>query len=1185
MTLLRVALVSCATVIALGLWSLAALGQIGERKNLLPNPSFEVAGDGGLPVGWDFRDSGAGAKATLDNTIAHSGRRSIKLTNPHGHQPHVYGTLFCAVRVKPSTTYTFSLYALSDAPGGAWFGGGPQWERRQAITPTGGQWRRFSLTFRTGAEETVFEPRINVDSQTEGLWIDDVQLEEGDRATDFTAPVVLQKGESHLSIRRATVGENLLRNGSFEELEGEWPAGWRWDKRNTQATMTVDDTRAHSGRRSVKLTNPTPFGPHVYGQLLYADPVQVKPNTQYTISAYVLVESPGIAWVGGAAGWRVRAAFPSQPTGGQWVCVKRTWITNPDETEIRVMVITESPTAGVWVDDVKLEEGPDATPFVLEGDNAPRIDAFAEGVGLVAPEMPWMPDRYPPDKYLFASSSVRVAGHVLNASGGRLHARLLLGGREAARQVADLPDGICASFEFVRDVTDLAGGPATVELWVEGAAAEAKFTRTFELVTAATIDKRLAALEPKLTQLEKKVAALSRAGGAYPLVTLTTAQEFARFIRADARNFQLARAWAQLVSVEQLVDKALRQKSFPSAPKYLTSPVEISGSSFIADVRFPDGSQVRRPVIFIGMGPFGQARADVEKFPGYGFNIMQVEFGPNSVLPSEDSYSDGAINEFRALCERAEKAGVAVNLLISPHYFPDWARRKWPHLNGCGGGFVSYCIHAPESRAVLEKFLRYTIPRIRDLRALHSICLSNEPILTNVQNCPLARANWHAWLQRRHGAIEKLNQAWGTQYASFEEIPVPPALFTPAPIVYDFVRYNQEEHAAWHQFMADIIHELAPHIPVHAKMMICAVFGPSAHGPWSVAPELFAPFCQINGNDAWRFWSGGVGEWASAWQDEIMGYELQRCAREAPVFNSEDHIIPDRNISWQPPEYIYNVYWQGAVHGRGASSAWVWERSNDLVSDFTGSILHRPECVEAAGRCTLDLNRLAREVTALQQVKPQVAVVYALSGFVWDSGYPEAMAAIYRAGVFGGYKIGFVYERQLEAWAQGQKPSGYLSDVKVIVCPGLRHLSARAQEGLAKFAAAGGKVFAYLGFPEAEEYNRPLATLPRPDVVLEARDEKELVQVLRGAVANAGVALPVQLLDADGNPTYGIEYFAAPFKDGWLINISNYRSAAVTVRLRIADRGIARGTELISGQTLGGTIKIPSLQPLLIFVR
>ncbi|MCX7597463.1 MAG: carbohydrate binding domain-containing protein, partial [Armatimonadetes bacterium] len=804
----------CMTGLVLGPCWVAAFGQDAAHKNLLPNPSFEVAGDSDLPVGWQFHDTGAGAKAVLDDTVARSGRCSIKLTNPHGSQPHVYGTLFSSARVKPNTTYTFSLYALSDAPGEAWFGGGLQWERRQAIGPTAGRWQRFVLTFRTGSDETVFQARINVDSQTAGLWIDDVQLEEEDQATDFVAPVILQAGESRLTTRPAIPGDNLLRNGSFEELEGEWPASWRWDRRNTQATMTVDETRAHSGRRSVKLANPTAFGPHVYGQLLYAQPVTVKPNTQYTISAYVLVDSPGIAWVGGAKDWRIRAAFPMLPTGDRWVCVKRTWITDPDETEIRIMVITESPTGGIWVDDVKLEEGPDATPFVLEGDTAPRLQAFVESVGPGVAEMPWMQDRYPPDKYLFASYSLRIAGHVLNADGARLHARLLFGGREAAQEVAGLPGGGCAFFEFVRDVSDLAGVRATVELWLEGAPAETRFAQTFELVTPAAVEQRLARLEPALAQLEGKVATLSHTGGsAYPLVALTTARDFVEYIGADARNYQLARAWAQLISVEELVDAALRREEFPVAPKYVTSPIGISGPSFVADMRFPDGRQARQPVIFIGMGPFGQARSDVEKFPGYGFNIMQVEFGPVDVVASETEYKDGAIKEFRSLCQRAEKAGVAVNLLISPHYFPAWALERWPHLRGCGGGFLQYCPHAPESRGILERFLRYTIPRIRDLRALHSICLSNEPILSNVQDCPIARANWHDWLKRRHGTLDKLNQAWGTQYASFDEIPVPPPVFVPAPIVYDFVRYNQEEHAAWHKFMADIIHELAPEVP------------------------------------------------------------------------------------------------------------------------------------------------------------------------------------------------------------------------------------------------------------------------------------------------------------------------------------------------------------------------------------
>lgn len=1177
-------LIPCLTVLAVVLLGLSAAlhAQSVAQGNLVPNPSFEVTGDDGMPVGWHFMDVHAGAKAIVDDTVAHTGKRSVKLTNPHGQEPHVYGTFTTRLNVKPNQIYTLSLYARSQDPGAAWFGCGPKWERRMGIKPTGDQWQRFTLTFTTQGDEKQLEPRINVDSRTDGLWIDSVQLEEGPEATEFQMPIMLERGQTMLQVRPAVVGENLLLNGSFEELRNGMPAFWRFDKRNTDATMTVDESCARSGRRSIKLTNGTPLGAHVYAQMLYAEPVKVRPGTTYTLSAYVLVgDSPGIAWVGGADRWRVRVYFPRASTNGQWVRVQQTFTTEANETEIRIMVITESPTRGVWVDDVKLEEGAEATPFVLEAAATPRLEVDVAGRGrLGTPVNPWEPDKYPSSSFVFGRE-LWVTGYAMNAAGKTLRVRLSRQGQLLDEQTAAVPaDAACAYFEFARELSETPGGEMRVEVTADGIA---EATRSFDLITEPRIRERLATLRPHIEELRERVKALGPRD-AYPKVTLTIADNFLVFIDQDLQHGELARAWGEVDDVERIVRRALGQTQYPEAPKYVTSPVEISGPSFIGTLRWPDGREQRGPVIFIGMGPFGQARRDTQIFPNYGFNVMQVEFGPNSVLPSETEYSDNAIREFLDVCDRAAKAGVQVNLLISPHYFPAWALEKWPHLKDCGGGFFRYCVHAPEARQVLERYLRYMIPKVKDHPALHSICLSNEPLSLDLQNCGFVRANWHAWLKAKHGSIDRVNELWGSKYGGFDEIPVPPPVFRPDPMVYDFVRYNQEEFAGFHRFLAETIHEMAPGLPVHAKMMICAVFGPSAHGPWSIAPELFGEFCEINGNDAWRVYLP-QGEWATSWQDEIMGYELQRCAREAPVFNSEDHIIPDRNVNWQSPTYIYNVYWQGAVHGRGASSAWVWERTYDPASDFSGSILHRAECIEAIGHCTLDANRLSDQITALQQVKPPVAIVYALSGFVYQPGYAGALSAAWRCSAFCGIKTGFVFERQLEALADGRKLGGYLSECRVIVLAGLRNLSARACEGLRSFVADGGKLVAVGEPPMVDEYGRPVEPALPVAVRLESTKELELMARLREALSKVGVAPPVELIGQDGQPVYGVEHFAAPWQGGWLVNVSNYRREEPTANLRVGGRAVTSARNLISGHSVAFPDTIPSLQPLLLEVK
>jgi hypothetical protein len=1165
-----------------------ARGQAASDKNLIGNASFEMVGDNKLPIAWEFHDGGAGATCAVDGTVARSGARSAKLTNPHASQPHVYGTLSCTVRVKPGTPYTLSLYARSKAPGEAWLGCGKDWEHRQSIVATGEEWQRFSVTFTTLADETTVEPRVNVDSETDGLWIDDVQLEEGDKATDFEAPIPLGRGETVMIVSPARVGENVLKNGSFEEVADGVPVGWEWQRRNTDARLKADDTRAHSGKGSVMFTSGTPYQPHVYSLLWYKGPVKVKPNTAYTFSAFVLSDSPGPGFFGGGKDWLTRATYPQVPTGGQWMRISKSWVTGPDETEIPVMLSVEGTTTGMWIDDVKLEEGGEATPFVEAGQTGTQLYGNAEGRRADgSPDPIWLPDVYPARKYVFAGWELAVTGQAVQAGGDTLHARVWLAGKEIASEARKLPEGPCAKFELRRQLSGVTGGTAKMELWLEGSPA-GRVVAEFTLVTPDEVKTRLDALQPRLAALETKAKALKADGGDYVLSVVTIGRQFTEFVRQDLDNSWVARAFAQTAALEKMVDAALARKTWPSAPKYVTSPMGIDGPSFVAQQRFPGGRTERRPTFYVGMGAFGQARKDVPILPDYGMNIIQSEFGPNSVLPTEDTYSDAAINDFLLVCDNAVKSGVKVNLLISPHYFPGWAMQKWPKLGDCSGGFTGYCVHAAESRGVLEKYLRYVIPKIMNHSALHSICLSNEPVCTSVENCAEMKDLWHAWLERRYGTAAKMNEAWGSKYAGFADVPTMSTEFRADPMVYDFLRCNQEEFAGWHKFMADIIHEYAPNLPVHAKMMIHAVFDASQWGPASIAPELFAPFCAINGNDACKWYAGKTTEWATWWQEETMGYELQRCAREAPVFNSEDHMIMDRGVTYQPPEFLYNVHWEGAMHGRGASTTWVWERTYDPKGDFAGSILHRPEDVEAVGRCTLDLNRLAGEVTALQKVKPKVAVVYALSGFVWDPGYPSALRSMYRVATFLGEKTGFVYERQLEAMADGGKLDGYLSDVRVIMLPAMKHLSARAARGLERFVAGGGKIVALGAMIEADEHGQAGGLgdeAKAAATVIDGKNDAELAPAMAEALAKAGVTVDVQLIDADGKPVYGVDYWAAPWQGGWLVNISNYRNAEPKVRIRIKGKAATGARDLISGEKLGEWVTVPSLTPLLLQIR
>jgi hypothetical protein len=244
---------------------------------------------------------------------------------------------------------------------------------------------------------------------------------------------------------------------------------------------------------------------------------------------------------------------------------------------------------------------------------------------------------------------------------------------------------------------------------------------------------------------------------------------------------------------------------------------------------------------------------------------------------------------------------VGGNLLLSPHYFPQWALDKWPHLKACQGGFFKYCVHDPAARAVIEKSLRHVIPLIKGHPALHSVCLSNEPICVDLSRCRVTAKAWPAWLERKHGTVAALNERWGTAYANFAAIPVPKPEIVATPACLDFIRFNQESFAEFHSWMAGVVHSLAPELPVHAKIMMgartfrrpstaCGRSTPSA-SPRSASTTATTPTtCST------RRARSGPTAGATARRATTFSASMA----DLPIFNSENHLIVDRDLDVDP---------------------------------------------------------------------------------------------------------------------------------------------------------------------------------------------------------------------------------------------------------------------------------------------
>lgn len=965
-----------------------------------------------------------------------------------------------------------------------------------------------------------------------------------------------------VSTQPATTHINLLPNPGFEETDANGvPRGWNWGRGSTDAVCRTDDaSEPHHGTKSILITNGTPYGPNIYGMLWLASTVRLMEGRTYTMSAWVKSEAPGVFNLIGGGDWQYRVTAPA--TTGQWQRISLTFTAGPRDLDFTFRLNTESETPGIWIDDVKLEEGSQPTPdlervtgkfHVLADDPDGAIQGDGDFLRL------------------YTIDVLRTFNGTLTAS---------LDASPPWSQPLSLTPGLwCLKLRGRALAMDDTPRALSIALESDGQTKVAhRAMVTF--YSASNVLDRTERLRQALPRLVHDLQSLQAQGAdtSYPAVTLTVLTNFVDYASEDALHGEVRRGLEQVRDLETMLPRLKSELAEAIAGKRRFQPVPrwtgakrplVRRSSFVAPARMPDGSIQERPMFFTGYGHFGRVVEEMEKWPGYGVNLIQIEMGPSRLMPAEGRIDESAPQEMLAILDRAQKSGVAVCLLISPHYFPEWALKKWPALKVRREGFIDYCIHAPESRRLLQEFIRALLGPLKDHPALHSVCLSNEPVNQEAP-CEPARRQWHEWLAHRYRAIADLNAVAGSNFTGFASVPLPDP-FAPRPATalwLDFVRFNQEVFAGWHQMLADAVHEVAPGLPVHAKAMTWTMVS-----DWDVHcgvdATLFGRFSDINGNDSANLFNFGSGGFAQGWEMNALSHDLQRSVRDAPVFNTENHLIADRETRRVPAAHIRAALWQAAIHGQSATTIWVWERTFDPKSDFAGSIMHRPACAEAVGVVACDLLRAAEAVTDLQQAPPDVLIFRSESAMVWQGfAYNATASRLYQALAFCGLTIGFVTERQLEA--------GLIPHAPVLFIPAVTHISDAACLTLKQYP--GRLVMAgHAGLLAKDEHGRDRPTAWTADTLAFDQNlpEPQLLKLVYQRLADWGLG-PRVLVHPPGNaaqPTYGVESRTVRARDGLILNLCNFNQTPVQASLAAEDPHLVpvdalTGTAITSPLTL-----------------
>jgi len=542
------------------------------------------------------------------------------------------------------------------------------------------------------------------------------------------------------------------------------------------------------------------------------------------------------------------------------------------------------------------------------------------------------------------------------------------------------------------------------------------------------------------------------------------------------------------------------------------------------------------------------------------------------------------VKNILSMLEEAEKHNVAVSVLVSPHYFMDDVIKEYG-IGTTKSSFFKYNMNTDIAKEILEKYLRGLIPLIKDYKSLNNICITNEPQFWADGYGDYYLEDWQNYLAGVYeNDISLLNQAYKTSYTSFSEVDF--VVFdTDYAKQYDFKKYNDKVFSEWHRWMANIIKEIAPDVPLNSKIMgyvgsdstmTSARFQKNGTGY-----ENYADFLEINGCDNWNF----LGVMMPL--EKNMWYDYMTSIRNAPVTNSEDHLTADGSTEYNETvsKYAAQDIYQGAIHGRYMSNVWVWERTYDRSSALYGHVLQRPDELKMIGDVTLDLNRLAYEITALQNEEAEVGVLYSESDLLNNKFGMNALYESYAAAIYNGKPVKFITETKI----------GTMNDYKIILVPNTKYLTEKMLLALSDYVNNGGKLIV-VGGEENLKYdehtfehdsnivNHILNSsqfVNYVEVVGKYADgsSPELGSIVREALKAKNLYY-ISVVDSQTNePVYEVEYNVGAYDGKAIVNLVNYTPDR-NVKIYIDNTLVESSKELRSGEVLGEEILLKQYEPI-----
>lgn len=181
--------------------------------------------------------------------------------------------------------------------------------------------------------------------------------------------------------------------------------------------------------------------------------------------------------------------------------------------------------------------------------------------------------------------------------------------------------------------------------------------------------------------------------------------------------------------------------------------------------------------------PREEIDADLDRLQAHGMNTVRVaEFAWSQMEPEEGKYD---MSLFREVVDKCKSRGIAVIMCTPSATPPSWMAHKYPeifvqayNIQALHGHRRMVCPTNPTYRDFCKKIVEVMAKEFANDENIIGWQLDNEiSILPHGVGCTCSHCvnDYHNYLRRRYGTIEKLNDEWGhftwsMNFSSFDEV-------------------------------------------------------------------------------------------------------------------------------------------------------------------------------------------------------------------------------------------------------------------------------------------------------------------------------------------------------------------------------------------------------------------------------